>query len=131
MRRALNSAASDRLGSVRNSCSGPRGGSGNWFLPIPPATAERLEQRDRIRQPIGFGLHDVDRRLKRALFDQHNDQRAHVAQFELAAGDSQAAIGRLLSALRNAQRIGVGLRRMQRIGDVLEGIDVRRSIVSA
>src|SRR5262249_34739087 len=87
---------------------------------IPPAAAERLEQRGRIGEPTRLGLHARDQRLLVCLTRTQERQVADGAELLLLERDVERALGRLLGGDCGLEAVGIRLERIQRIRHVLE-----------
>src|ERR1700733_5906104 len=55
---------------------------GSDVVPVPPAPAERLDQRDRVGVAAGLGLGLADQRLPIGLLGVQHRQIADTAQFQ-------------------------------------------------
>src|ERR1700761_8209165 len=101
---------------------------GLGMFAVPPAAAKRLQQRGGVLQSLRARLDVGDQRLLARLFGLAHRQRADVAELELAPRDRQRAVSEIERMPRRAFGLGIGLHRLQRVGDVLEGVDHGRAI---
>src|SRR6266851_3822871 len=92
-------------------------------LAVPPAAAERLRQRRGVRKTIGLRLHESDQSRLVSVLCGKQSQIIDGTELQLSARNSKALEGGALGRISRLQSVGVGLNRMQRIGDVLKGGD--------
>jgi hypothetical protein len=90
---------------------------------LPPAAAQRLEQRGGVGETSCLGLHQRHPCLLRRAIRVQQRQIADAARLVLRGSQRQAVGCGLLRRRLFAQRIGVELQRAQRVGDVLERLD--------
>src|SRR5471030_1509462 len=89
------------------------------FAPVPPAAAQRLEQRGRVGVARGLRLHQRDVGFLISALGVEQAQIADRAQLVLRGRQRQR--GQRFGFGLRLQRAGVGIERAQAVGDVLEG----------
>src|SRR6202040_395086 len=60
---------------------------------IPPAAAQRLEQRHGVGETIGLRLDAHEQRLQVGLLRIEDQERIDIAKFQASARDGEAAVG--------------------------------------
>src|SRR6266849_288581 len=97
-------------------------------LAVPPAAAERLKQRRGVGKTIGLRLHESDQSRLVSVLCGKQSQIIDGTELQLSARDSKALEGGALGRISRLQSVGIGLNRLQRIGDVLKRGDDRTAI---
>src|SRR5262249_10772512 len=96
---------------------------------IPPPGTERLEQRDRVRQPERLGLHASEQRLPIRLLSAEHRQIVDGSELLGRQSQIQADLRGLLGRDGRLECLSIRLERIQGISNVLERGDDSTSIL--
>src|SRR5262245_58147259 len=99
------------------------------FPPVPPAAAQRLEQRNGVGKAGRFGLDEGERGLQVGLLSAKQDGQTYLSALKLPAHEIKTALRCLLGRCRGAQSTGIRLQGAQYIGHVLEGREYHASVL--
>src|SRR5690348_1300837 len=96
---------------------------------VPPAAAQRLEQRSRVGVAFGLSLHQRDARLLVVRFRGEQRKIAGVTVARLLLREVERGPGGVFRGSGGVERIGILLQGRERVGDVLEGSQHRALVL--
>src|SRR5471032_2646404 len=99
------------------------------LAPVPPAAAQRLEQRGRVGVARRLRLHQRDVGLLVGALGVEQRQIADRAELVLRRRQRQRLRGQRFGLGLRLQRAGVGIERAQAVGNVLEGAQQRDAVL--